>query len=349
MRALPDVLPLPRTLDSMDAPPLRWAIMGPGWIAERFVESLGAHTRQEIVAVGSRSLERAQAFAARYGIGTAVGSYQDLVRLDAVDIVYVATPHPAHLDGALMSLDAGKHVLVEKPIALSAGQARQIEARAAATGLFCAEALWTMFLPKWDVLRQVLDSGMLGQVKSLHVDYGEHFPAGHRIFSPELAGGPLLDLGTYPLSMVTSLLGAPERVVALGQRDPAGVNGQLAAVLTHSGGSMSVVATTLYGYTRNELRIVGTSAVLTLDPMHNKPGPISVVSADGRATLIRDEPRGDQVSGLHFQAAEAARRIEAGETQTPMRTLDSSITTLEVADEIRRQVGIGFAAAGLEE
>jgi predicted dehydrogenase len=323
--------------------------MGPGWIAKRFVESLAAHTRQHVVAVGSHSLPRAQEFATRHGIGTAVGSYEELVRLDGVDIVYVATLHNAHLDGALMSLGAGKHVLVEKPIALSASQAREIAARAAETGLFCAEAMWTMFLPKWDVLRQVLDAGMLGEVKSAYVDYGEYFPTGHRIFNPELAGGPLLDLGTYPLSMVTSLLGAPEKVVALGQPDPAGVNGQLAAVLTHPGGSMSVLATTLYGWTRNELKIVGTEAVLTVDPMHNMPGPLSVMSADGGMTLIYDEAPGNQVSGLHFQAAEAARRIAAGETQTPMRTLDSSVATLEVADEIRRQLGIDFAAAGLQE
>src|SRR5215207_9921564 len=98
---LPDNLPPPRTPISMDAPPMRWAIMGPGWIAERFVESLNAHTTQDVVAVGSRSLSRAQEFAKRYDIGTAVGSYEDLVRLGDVDIVYVATPHPAHLEGAL--------------------------------------------------------------------------------------------------------------------------------------------------------------------------------------------------------------------------------------------------------
>jgi predicted dehydrogenase len=140
-------LPSPRTPDPMAAPPLRWGVLGPGWIAERFTESLQAHTRQRVVAVGSRSSARAQDFASRYALPTAVGSYEELVGLPDVDIIYVASPHPSHLEHALLSLEAGKHVLVEKPIALSAGQARQIAAKAEESGLYCAEAMWTMFLP----------------------------------------------------------------------------------------------------------------------------------------------------------------------------------------------------------
>ncbi len=345
----PSSLPTPRTPDSMAAPPLRWAVMGPGWIAERFVESLQAHTRQDVVAVGSRSLDRAQEFASRYGIGTAVGSYQELVALDDVDIVYVASPHPSHVEHALMSLDAGKHVLVEKPVAISAEGARRLAAAVEETGLFCAEALWTLFLPKWDVLRQVLDGGMIGDVRSVHAAYGEHFAADHRIFDASLAGGPLLDLGTYPIAYATDLLGPARHVAAAGVEDPSGVNGQLGATFVHDGGAMSVIATTLHGWPRNEITIVGSDGVVTVEELHNSPGPLTVRSVDRAVTLTYDEPHGDQVTGLHFQAAEAARRIAAGESSTPIRPLSASITSLEASDEIRRQVGISFAAAGLDE
>jgi predicted dehydrogenase len=344
----PQALPAPRTPDSRDAPTLRWAVMGPGWIAEQFVASLRAHTTQVVAAVGSRSLDRAQAFAARHDIATAVGSYDELVALDDVDIVYVATPHPSHLEHAVMSMQAGKHVLVEKPIALSADQARQIAAVAARTGLFCAEALWTLFLPKWDMLRQVLDAGVLGELRSVHTVYGEHFADGHRIFDPALAGGPLLDLGTYPLAYVTSLLGPARSVAAAGVPDVRGVNGQLGATMLHDRGTMSVVATTLHGWPRNEITIIGSEGVATVEALHNSPGPITVVSADRRVTLTHDEPHGDQVAGLHFQAAAAARCIAAGERETSIRPLTASITSLEASDEIRRQVGISFAEAGLD-
>ena len=345
----PAALPAPRTPDSREAPPLRWAVMGPGWIAQQFVESLQAHTTQVVAAVGSRSLDRARDFADRYGIPTAVGSYAELVALDDVDIVYVATPHPSHLEHAVMSMEAGKHVLVEKPIAISADQARQIAEVAERTGMFCAEALWTLFLPKWDVLRQVLDAGTIGELRSVHTIYGEYFADDHRIFDPALAGGPLLDLGTYPLAYVTSLLGPATSVAAAGVPDARGVNGQLGATMLHDGGTMSVVATTVHGWPRNEITIIGSEGVVTVEALHNSPGPLTVTSADRAIVLTHDEPHGDQVAGLHYQAAEAARRIAAGERETPIRPLTSSVTSLEASDEIRRQVGISFAAAGLDE
>lgn len=342
-------LPTSRVPDSREAPPLRWAIMGPGWIAEQFVRSLQAHTTQVVAAVGSRSLGRAREFASRHGIDAAVGSYEELVALDGVDIVYVATPHPSHLEHALLSMEAGKHVLVEKPVAISADQARSIAAKAEASGLFCAEALWTLYLPKWDILRQIVDGGMIGDLRSVHAIYGEYFADEHRIFDATLAGGPLLDLGTYPLAYVTSLLGPAQAVAALGVPDPRGVNGQLAATMVHADGAMSVVATTVHGWPRNEITIIGSDGVLTVEELHNSPGPLTLRSVDRSTSVTYDEPLGDQVGGLHFQAAEAARRIAAGERETPIRTLASSITSLEASDEIRRQVGISFAAAGLVE
>lgn len=345
----PRMLPTSRVPDPMQAPALRWAILGPGWIARQFVQSLQANTRQEVVAVGSRALERAQDFAADYQIATAVGSYEELVALDNVDIVYIATPHPSHCEHALLSMDAGKHVLIEKPIAINAAQARLIEAKAAETGLFCAEALWTLFQPKWDVLRQIIDDGIIGELRSVHSIYGEYFTDDHRIFDATLAGGPLLDLGTYPVAYVTSLLGAAETVAAAGVPDPRGVNGQLGATMIHPGGTMSTVATTIHGWPRNEIIVIGSTGTVTVEAMHNAPGPLTVMSADRSVTLLHDEPHGDHIAGLHFQAAEAARQIAAGNTQTPVRPLSDSISLMEAMDEMRRQVGISFAEAGLVE
>lgn len=333
----------------MHAPVLRWGILGPGWIADQFVRSLHAHTGQSVVAVGSRSLERAQAFAETHAISAAVGSYEELVALDDIDIVYIATPHPSHSQHAFLAMDAGKHVLIEKPIALNAVQARQIAAKARETGLYCAEALWTLYLPKWDVLRQIIDGGLLGRLCSVHTIYGEYFTDDHRIFDARLAGGPLLDLGTYPIAYVTSLLGPAETVAAAGVPDPRGVNGQLGATMLHAEGAMSVIATTIHGWPRNEIVIVGTDGVAVVEAIHNSPGPITVTSADRSVELRYDEPHGDQIAGLHFQAAEAARRIAEGGTETPIRPLSASITSMEASDEIRRQVGISFEAAGLVE
>ena len=333
-------LPVSRVPDSRDAPPLRWGIMGPGWIAERFTESVQAHTSQVIAAIGSRSLDRSEVFAGRHGISAAFGSYEELAASD-VDIIYVATPHNFHYEAALMALDAGKHVLIEKPIGINREQAAGIAARAAGAGLFAAEAMWTFFLPKFDVIRQVLDSGMLGDLTTVFAEYGEHFDRSHRIFDPALAGGPLLDLGTYPLSLITSVLGEPDRLLALGEPHESGVNAQLSAVMSFAGGRQAMMNTQLHNFTPTSATIVGTEASLTIDGPFNMPGGFSVRFPDG-TRLAYEEPAGAHFEGLHYEAAAVARAIAAGHLEVPQRPLAQAIRTMAVADAIRNQLGIVF-------
>jgi predicted dehydrogenase len=258
-----------------------------------------------------------------------------------VDVVYVATPHPAHHPCARLALEAGKHTLVEKPLALNAAQATEIARLAADRGRFCAEALWTFFLPKFDIVRQLLADAVLGEVRTVQADHGEHFTAEHRILRADLAGGPLLDLGTYPVSLATWVLGPPQRVVAVGQPHPAGVNGQAAAILHDPRGNQAVLHTTLFSNTPTTAAIAGTHATLTLPGPFYQPGDLLLASADGDRQLRFTEPRSAH-DALHFEAAEVARCISAGRLETPIRPLRQSITTLNVMDEIRRQLGDVF-------
>jgi predicted dehydrogenase len=209
MVKFPTAPPAARTPDPMAAPPLRWGVIGPGWIAQRFVTALQRSTAPRVVPVASRDLARAEAFAGDLGIETAYGSYQQLLSDPGVDVAYIATPHNAHHPCALLALDAGKHVLVEKPLAINAAQAGEIADLARRSGLFCMEALWSFFLPKYDVIRQILDDGLLGEVRTVIADNGEYFTPDHRIFRQDLAGGPLLDLGTYPVSLAVAVLASP--------------------------------------------------------------------------------------------------------------------------------------------
>jgi predicted dehydrogenase len=338
-------LPSARVPDSRDAPSLRWGIMGPGWVAERFTESVQAHSRQVIAGVASRSISRSKAFADTFGVPAAYGSYEELAAAPDIDIVYVCTPHNFHHRAAMLAIDAGKHVLIEKPIGITAAQARDIAARATAAGVFAAEAMWSFFLPKFDVIRQVLDAGTLGTVTTVLAEYGEHFEHTHRIFDPALAGGPLLDLGTYPLALITEVLGTPERLHAVGQPHESGVNAQLSAIMEFPGGSQAVMNTHVHNFTPTAATIVGSEATLTIDGPFNMPGGFEVRFHDG-TRLRHSEPAGGHFQGLHYEAAAVARAIRAGETEAPERTLASSIRTLEVADEIRRQTGIEFPGEG---
>lgn len=337
----PTSLPAARTPDPRAAPTLRWGVLGTGWIADRFVASLRKHSSQQVVAVGSRAQNSAQAFAGRHGIATAYGSYEALVAAGDVDVVYIATPHNAHLSNALLSLGAGKHTLIEKPIGLSGDEARQIAAAAEAAGVFCMEAMWTAFLPKYDVIRQLLADEALGEPLSVVADFGEWFADDHRIMRPELAGGPLLDLGTYLVTFALWALGRPDSVSAVGQLAPSGVLGQVGTLLTHASGRQSVLHTTLRSNTPTTAVIAGNEASLVLDGPFYQPGGFTLTSALGAGSLRYDEePIAHE--GLHFQAAEVARRIAAGETNSPLRALADSIATLEVLDLIDEAVAVSL-------
>lgn len=294
----PSALPASRIPDPMAAPPLRWGILGSGWIAEQFIASTRAHTRQDIAAVGSRSPQKADAFAKEWQIATAHGSYESLVADDSLDVIYVATPHNLHHAHVLLALKAGRNVLVEKPMALDHAQAAEMVALARDRGLFLAEALWTWFLPKFDVLAQIFEAGTLGEIKSVHTDYGEYFTRDHRIFDARLAGGPLLDLGTYPVSLISELLGPAKRVVGLKQDDDSGVHGQLAVAIANAKGNLGTMATTLYGLTPTNAIIVGTKATLRFGSEFNLPGPFELISADGSARLQYDEAPGRHFEGF---------------------------------------------------
>ncbi len=336
-------LPTPRTADSADAPPLRWGILGTGWIADIFVTSLRRHTRQVVHAVGSRSMQSARRAATAWGAPAAYGTYEALVADPAVDVVYVATPHNYHFPHALLAIEAGKHVLVEKPVGLDAVEARGIGQAAAGAGVFCMEAMWSLFLPKFDVVRQVLDDGVLGRVVAVHADMGERFDEPHRILSPDLAGGPLLDLGTYAATFATWTLGAPDAVTAVATPAPNGINGQLAIAWSTPSGGTASLHTTILADTATTASVIGTEGRIDLGTRFYLPGPMTLHQRRG-TSLPWAEPMVEH-EALHFEAAEVARRVVADETGSPLRPWADTVQTLEVMDRVRAATGLDFERA----
>src|SRR5271156_5104049 len=196
---------------------VRWGIIGTGSIAATFATDLALTDAGSVVAVGSRHLETAVAFADRFTVPHSHGSYQGLVEDEEVDAVYVATPHPMHFEHAALALDYGKPVLVEKAFTMDAAQARALVAMAQSQGLFLMEAMWTRFLPHMVEIRRLLSAGTLGDIVPVPAAFGRWFPAdpSSRLFDPQLGGGALLDLGVYPVSLASMVLGPPDRILAL--------------------------------------------------------------------------------------------------------------------------------------
>jgi predicted dehydrogenase len=338
----PSSLPTARVPDPLQAPTLRWGILGPGWIAERFVPSLLENTRQEIVAVGgARTEQKAQAFAERFAIPRAYPGTAELVGDPDVDAVYVATPHQHHFPCALAAIEAGKHVLVEKPLALNAAEAQRLAEAALHQSVVLMEAYWTDFLPKFDVLRQLLADGALGEIHTILADHGERFGPEHRIMRADMAGGPLLDLGTYPVAFATKILGPPARVLASGQPAPSGVHGQASILLAHADGAQSVLHTTLFSHTPCQAVVAGSRATLTIPGSFYAPGDFTLTANDNVTRLQhREEPT--RYRQLFHEAIHFAYCVGRGSTESPVRPLLDSITTLETLDEVRRQLGIVF-------
>ncbi|MBL3524441.1 Gfo/Idh/MocA family oxidoreductase [Serratia plymuthica] len=337
----PSVLPTPRSQPAASIPSLRWGIIGPGWIAERFVKSLKEQSRQRILAVASRSQEKADRFAATWGIPLAYGDANDLLARDDIDAVYVATPHNHHFPDGCRVLRAGKHVLIEKPFALNAREGAALQELAQLHGKLAMEAMWCDYLPKYDVIRQLLEDGVLGDVHTLLADHGEFFTPDHRIFNADLAGGPMMDLGSYLVSFSVLIGGAPQEIIARGEPAPGGINGQASMLFTHDRGLHSVLNTTLFSNTPGGAVVAGRDATLTLDGQFYAPGHFSLTASQGGKTLHWEEPL-NRYTQLFHQAEHFAWCVGQGVNDSTIRPLSQVLTTLKAMDEVRRQMGVVF-------
>lgn len=335
-------LPAPRHPDPADAPPLRWGVLGPGTIAGDFTEAIHKHTTQRVVACGSRSAERAAAFAAAHGIERAHGSYEELVEDPDVDVVYVSSPHSEHLDHALLAIAAGKHVLVEKPLAASAAQAARLVRAAREAGVFAMEAMWTRYLPQTDIARQLLADGALGELRVVTADFGgaARYDPASRVFDPALAGGALLDLGVYPVSWTSFALGAPAAVLATGTLAPTGVDEQVALVLSSASGAQALLSTGLRAGTPSLATICGAEGRIEMDSPFWGPSGLRLHRADGTLVAHWRDPYGRPYrEGMSYEAAALARYVAEGRTESPLHPLDEAVSTLATIDEARRQLG----------
>jgi predicted dehydrogenase len=203
-------------------------------------------------------------------------------------VVYVATPHPMHRANAILALRAGKPVLVEKPFAMNAAEAREVVTMARENALFAMEAMWTRFLPHIAVIRDWLADGALGEVVTVTADHGQWFAEdpSFRLFAPELGGGALLDLGVYPVSFASMILGTPSRIASIADPAFTGVDGQTSMVLGYDGGAQAVLSCTLRAKSPTRAAIVGTDARIEIDGDFYAPATVTLIPRQGELTRV---------------------------------------------------------------
>lgn len=322
-------------------PSLRWGILATGGIARSFTSDLRAAGR-DVRAVGSRTADGAERFAAAFDIPRAHPSYEALAADDDVDIVYIATPHPMHAENALRAIAHGKHVLIEKPFTLTGDEAETVARSAAEQGVLALEAMWTRYLPHMRRIREIIADGALGDIRTLSADHTQLLPSdpAHRLNALELGGGALLDLGVYPISFACGVLGLPETVTARGRLGVTGADTEVATVFTHAGGALSTTLSSSRGAGGNTAHIAGTEARIDIDRIWYKPTSFRVTRPDGE--IVEEYASHVDGGGLQFSALAAERLVAAGDLTGGELPTTESVAIMRLLDDIRTQIGVHY-------
>jgi len=315
----------------------KWGVMGCGGIADKYARDLAFTRYGKLAAVGSRSKAKAQTFAAQHGGVRAYGSYEDLAADPDVDIIYVATPHPCHMENTLLAIKHGKHVLCEKSFAMNAKQTRRMIAAAQKKGVFLMEAMWTRFFPAMGRLRKWLAEGRIGKVLAVEADFGIHFKMGpqHRIFNPALGGGALLDLGIYPISLASMIYGAqPETIVSTVHKHSTGVDDRALIAFEYANGATAAISTSSVVCMKNEARIFGAEGMITVHEMFLRPNQLTL-KMEGKPPKTFDFPFTGH--GMHFEADHVHQCLRKGQTESDIMPLNETLGIIQTMDKIRKQ------------
>lgn len=325
--------------------PLKWGILGPGNIANKFAKGLQVLPDAAITAVGSRTPEKLQAFGDAFNIPNRHTSYEALVSDPEVDIIYIAMPHVFHHDMIVLALEHGKHVVCEKPICINAQQTRHAVEMARKHKRFLMEAMWTRFFPLMADVRRRIAAGEIGEVRMLQVDFG--FRAGvdpkGRLFDPKLAGGSLLDVGVYCMAMSHMLFGAPQTITGVATMGETHVDEQAAWVSQHKNGTIAVCSSAVRTSTPHEALIAGTDGQIRIASPWWIPEKMTV-RVNGKEPEDCHFPM--EGTGMNYEAAAAMACIRDGKIESDIIPHDESIAIAESMDALRKQWGFVYPMEG---
>jgi predicted dehydrogenase len=320
--------------------PFRWGILGTGGIAHKFATGLSVLSDAKLVAVGSRTQASADKFADEFNAPRRHASYEALANDPEVDAIYIATPHPFHKENTLLCLNAGKAVLVEKPFAINAAQAQEMINLSRQKRVFLMEAMWSRFLPAIVRVRELIASGTIGEVRMLNADFGFRTnvnPKG-RLFDLALGGGALLDVGIYPLSLASLLLGTPKTIAAAGDIGSTGADEQNAILLNYDKGQLALLSSATRTNTLHEATIYGTDGYICIpDWWHAQK---VILAVNGKAPETLDIPH--LGNGYPHEAMEVAACVQSGQIESKTMPLDESLTIVRTMDTIRAQWGLQY-------
>ena len=320
---------------------INWGILGCGKIAHAFAEGLSVLPSARLLAVASRSGERAAGFAKRHNAERNYADYESLAVDPDVDVIYIATPHNFHFEHTLLSLDHNKSVLIEKPICVNAKETRKLIETARGKQVFLMEAMWTRFLPVIEMIKNWLKDSVLGEVKMLFADFGFNFPfdAESRIFNPNLAGGALLDLGIYPVYFSTMIFAQfPVDISSKAILGKTGIDEQSAYILKYRNGELAMLASTLKALASQSATITGTGGSIFV-PEFWKARKARITIDGKKSKMVEPDFEGN---GYNYEALEVMSCLKRGELESKSMSLDESLMNMQIMDSIRQQIGLVY-------
>jgi predicted dehydrogenase len=322
-----------------------WGIMGAGIIARKMAEALGQSDRCELLVIGSKSGERAESFAGEWNIPR-YGSYEDLLKDPEIDVVYVATTHNFHYANAKMALEYGKHLLVEKPFTIHAGEADELIEIARSRGLFLMEAIWTRFLPSWMKIRELIQAGLIGEVRFIDIVFGKIIPPQFekRLNDPALAGCATLDLGIYPISFCSYIMGEiPEKSGSMSHPGRLGVDETAAYQLAFSTGAIAQIGTSFSIRMDDRAVIYGTRGIIDFSGF---PGGdrFRIRMHDGKDGALREEELilEQEENGFVYEVEEVLSCLDRGAGESAVIPLQESRDLMELMDGMRHSWGLVY-------
>ncbi|NNK89167.1 MAG: Gfo/Idh/MocA family oxidoreductase [Saprospiraceae bacterium] len=318
---------------------MKWGILGLGRIAAQFAQDLQLVDNAILHAVASRTEAKSKSFASAHDAEKYYDSYHDLLADQEVDIVYIATPHNAHMEWAIKAMEAGKHVLCEKPLAVNRQQVQSMIEASQANNVFMMEAFWTRFNPSVrEIILRVKD-GELGEVNFINADFS--FPTNaspeSRLFNLELAGGSLLDIGVYPLFLAYVLMGMPNEINASAVFHETGADEQMSAILKYDQG----IAVTMSGFKSQSdmvARIYGSDGSILIDPHWHQ--------TDGY-TMIRNNKLSRHVlpplgKGFTYEIMECHQCLSKGKIESELWSHKDSLNLIQITDKIRKKINLHY-------
>ncbi len=319
---------------------MKIGFLGTGRILKKVMPTLKRIKEIECYAIASRSMERATAAAEEHDIPIAYGSYEELVQDEAVELVYIVTPHSRHFEDMKLCIAHGKPVLCEKAFTINATQAKEIEKLSREKGVFVAEAMWTRYMPSRQLIQEIIDSGIIGNITTLTANLSYVVAHKKRIMEPELAGGALLDLGVYGLNFAYMHFGAEiDRIESSVLFTETGVDAMESITLFYKDGRMAVLTHSIYTRSDRQGVFHGDKGYIVVDNINN---PLKISVFDVNDTLIKEIQAPEQISGYEYQFLECMDKIKNHEMESDSSPLRDSVFVMEMADTVRKQWGFVY-------